>query len=89
VALQQQRTHSFNTGQFFSRTTDFIETQKDSVFSVTPVSVKTPAGVHSETPAPVSGVQDPDFGDQSGQLFGFFWIGYRFPFNCIRVIQIK
>jgi len=38
-----------------------------------------------------SGVQDPDFGVQSGRIFGFFWIwiGYRFPFNRIRIIQMK
>ena len=37
------------------------------------------------------GVQDPDFGVQSGRIFGFFWIwiGYRFPFNRIRINQMK
>jgi len=46
--------------------------------------VKTPAGVHSDTPAAVSGVQDPDFGVQSGRLFGFFGFGLdwkAFPFQ--------
>jgi len=41
----------------------------------------------------ISGVQDPDFGVQSGRIFEFFWIwiGYRFPFNQIRIriIQMK
>jgi len=40
-----------------------------------------------------SGVQDPGFGVQSGRILGFFWIciGYRFPFNRIRIriIQMK
>jgi len=40
-----------------------------------------------------SGVQDPDFGVQSCRIFGLFWIwiGYRFPFNRIRIriIQMK
>jgi len=40
-----------------------------------------------------SGVQDPDFGVQSGWIFGLFWIwiGYHFPFNRIRIwiIQMK
>jgi len=38
-----------------------------------------------------SGVQEPDFGVQSGRIFWFFWIwiGYRFRFNRIRIIQMK
>jgi len=36
-----------------------------------------------------SGVQDPDFGAQSSRIYGFIWIGYRFPFNRIRIIQVK
>jgi len=40
---------------------------------------------------PESGVQDPDFGVQSSQKLGIFliWIGYRFPFNWILIIQMK
>jgi len=40
-----------------------------------------------------SGVQDPGFGVQPGRILAFFWIciGYRFPFNRIRIriIQMK
>jgi len=38
-----------------------------------------------------SGVQNPDFGIQSGRILGIFWIwiGYRFHFNRIRIIQMK
>jgi len=40
-----------------------------------------------------SGVQDPDFGVQSGGILEIFWIwiGYRFLFNRIRyrILQMK
>jgi len=44
-------------------------------------------GLHT----PTSGVQDADFGVQSGRILGIFWIwiGYRFLFNRIRIIQMK
>jgi len=36
-----------------------------------------------------SGVQDKDFGVHSGRILRIFWIGCPFPFNRIRIIQIK
>jgi len=36
-------------------------------------------------------VQDPEFGIQSARILGilWIWIGYLFPFNRIRIIQMK
>jgi len=36
-----------------------------------------------------SGVQNSEFGVQSCCIIGIFWIGYRFPFNRIWIIQMK
>ena len=48
-------------------------------------------GAMSQKRLQTSGVQDPDFGVQSGRIFGLFWIwiGYRFPFNRIRIRNIQ
>jgi len=34
-------------------------------------------------------VQDPDFEVVYGRIFECLWIGYRFPFNHIRIIEMK
>jgi len=50
-------------------------------------------GLHNTKNLRTPGVQDPDFGVQSGRILGIFWIwiGYRFLFNRIRnrIIQMK